>query len=133
MGWFRRALLESSELGEFRQALVNAGHCPELPSGAKCFVPPNLFEAVVQALTEKDVETHKRHVIVTEDIEDTVKATVDKFCQSVSRRERGSFKMKNRAEIDVPVDTGMHQASPSEYPDFVLIKRTFIHVQLPSS
>eukprot|EP00419_Tripos_fusus_P058270 CAMPEP_0172928714 /NCGR_PEP_ID=MMETSP1075-20121228/218115_1 /TAXON_ID=2916 /ORGANISM="Ceratium fusus, Strain PA161109" /LENGTH=596 /DNA_ID=CAMNT_0013790001 /DNA_START=97 /DNA_END=1886 /DNA_ORIENTATION=- len=131
--WFRRALLESSELGEFRQALVNAGHCPELPSGAKCFVPPKLFEAVVQALTEKDVETHKRHVIVTGDIEHTVKAVVDQFRQSVSRRERGSFKLKSRAEIHVAMDTGIHQSSPSEYPDFVLIKRNFKHVQLPTS
>lgn len=89
--WFRSALLESSELGECRQALVDVGHCLELHSGAKCFVPPNLFEAVVRALSEKHVETHKRHVIVTEDIEDTVKVVVDKFRQSVSRRDRGIF------------------------------------------
>jgi len=44
--WFRRALLESSELGECRQSKVDVGHCPKLPSGAKCFVPPNIFEAV---------------------------------------------------------------------------------------
>jgi len=44
--WFRRALLESPELGECRQAMVDVGHCPKLPSGAKCFVPPNIFEAV---------------------------------------------------------------------------------------
>jgi len=74
-----------------------------------------------------------KNVIVTEDIEDAVKVVLDKFRLSVSRRERGSFKLKNRAKLDVPVDTGMHQVLPSEYSDFVLIKRTFIHAQLPSS
>jgi len=62
--WFRRALLESPELGECRQAMVDVGHCPKLPSGAKCFMPPNIFEAVVRALSEKHVETHKRHVLL---------------------------------------------------------------------
>jgi len=131
--WFRRVLLESEELEECRQALREACLSPELPSGAKCFVSPNMFEAVVQALREQGIKTGKRHVIVSTELEDIVKHVVEVGRQSVSRRERGSFKMKVRSEVDVTLGAKLHQSSGVGANPFVLIKRTFIDVKLPNS
>jgi len=133
--WFRRALMEGPELDEVRLALHSQGLNPELSSGAKCFAPPSLFPGVVQALHDGKIELDRRHVVVAQEIEGVVKRAIENGQQLTTRRERGSFKMKARTEINLPSE---HDAQQPEQQDLVcpplqLVKRTFIHVPVPSS
>merc|ERR1712083_99721 len=105
--------------------------------GARCLVAPELFEAVVDILREQRPDLDKRHIVVSEEFEDTVKQVVERSRLAVPRPKRGSFKMKGRTEVDVPASSTANVSPPSRLadglPDFVLVKRTFIHVPVPSS
>eukprot|EP00929_Paragymnodinium_shiwhaense_P027727 TRINITY_DN16208_c0_g1_i2.p1 TRINITY_DN16208_c0_g1~~TRINITY_DN16208_c0_g1_i2.p1 ORF type:complete len:620 (+),score=76.69 TRINITY_DN16208_c0_g1_i2:89-1948(+) len=133
--WFRDVFAESPQLENIRQALQICGFRIELESGAKCVMRPEHVKAVLQDVCERGEVLDRRHVVVSADLEDIVKDVIEEARQSVSRKERGSFKLKGRTEVDVSTSSGSCTSSFASSLDagFVLVKRTFIHVQLPSS
>merc|ERR1712100_523341 len=50
---FRKALLEAPELADWRHALESQGHTVELNSGAKVFVKPEHYRAVLEEIRLK--------------------------------------------------------------------------------
>lgn len=132
-GWFRRVLMEAPELEERRLVIREAGFSPELSSGAKCFLAPHVFHAAIATISEQGIAMGKRHVVVDADMEPVVKDVLDTAQRQLSRRERGSFKMKGRAEFNVPVDAETEETLESRSDPCIVVKRTFIHVQLPNS
>jgi hypothetical protein len=135
--WFRRALMEGPELQEQRAKLNGAGFSPALPSGAKIFVDPQAFQAVVQHLEEEGWELKKSHVIVAKDFENKVRAVVEAARDATARREHGNCKVKSHTELSIPLSHEMTSETSTlppacDMPAFIL-KRTFVHVPIPSS
>merc|ERR1719210_2938035 len=93
--WLRRALMEGPELQEERAALSGAGLSATLPSGAKIFVAPEIFQAVEQHLKEDGWELKTSHVVVAETLEEKVRAVVEAAREAVSRREHRNCKVKS--------------------------------------
>jgi len=135
--WFHRALLESVDLQETRAALEEAEMNPMLPSGAKIFVAPEDFQAVVQHLSEGSWRLKGSHVVVAAALEEQVRAVVERARATTSKRERGrgSCTVKDRIEVDVHLshygvpETAATAASSTPF----LVKRTFVHIPIPNS
>eukprot|EP00931_Biecheleriopsis_adriatica_P060872 TRINITY_DN36566_c0_g1_i1.p1 TRINITY_DN36566_c0_g1~~TRINITY_DN36566_c0_g1_i1.p1 ORF type:complete len:751 (-),score=105.40 TRINITY_DN36566_c0_g1_i1:54-2306(-) len=70
----RDALLNGESLKACRQALFESGFSPELASGAKMFVSPELFEPVLRAIRGRDFKSS--HVLVSDDFCDSVTAAI---------------------------------------------------------
>jgi len=135
--WFPSALLEGPELQEERAALEAAGFCPTLPSGAKIFVAPDIYEAVKQHLDKGGSKLTTSHVVVAADLEDKVRTVVDTARQAATRRERGSCKLKFHAELTIFQSREEVSQTLAEEPlgrvVDVLVNRTFVHIPIPSS
>lgn len=123
--WFRQALSTAPELEERRKAIVDAGWSVELSCGAKSFVVPHFFEIVEKYLQDRSIELSRRHVIVEESMEQAVRQVLEVQRQSIRRQDRGSFKLKSKMHVDVAIAQSLTMAS--------LVKRTFIHIDIPSS
>eukprot|EP00928_Gymnodinium_smaydae_P042478 TRINITY_DN2859_c0_g1_i5.p1 TRINITY_DN2859_c0_g1~~TRINITY_DN2859_c0_g1_i5.p1 ORF type:complete len:556 (-),score=51.13 TRINITY_DN2859_c0_g1_i5:175-1842(-) len=114
----RNALLAGDELANVRDDLENHGHQVELPSGAKVFVRPDQYERVISSIEEMEVKP--RHIFVSQEFETAVTGVIAKIKRtSVKRRRitttRPSFCVWRSMQINVE------------------IKRTFIHLDIPSS
>jgi len=70
---YRTKLMECDELRECRDSLVAQGFTSELPSLAKVFVPPEMFEATMEAIRRAKIKLQARHLLVAPELEDTVK------------------------------------------------------------
>lgn len=151
---FREALMQGPQLQPCRQALEDAGFHAELPCGAKVFVQPELYEAVVRELEGQDLKP--RHVIVAEEFERCVDAAIRSLPSKEQSRPKGE-KIGLRVPFPTPGVRGNHPASSasavaaSSFPreqdtldsdseqdgsgDNIIYQvcRTFIHVPLPSS
>jgi Flp pilus assembly protein TadD len=130
--WFRKGLSTAPELAERRKAIVDAGFNIELGCGAKCFVTPQFFDIVENALIERGLELDKRHVIIDADMEHLLHQVVERNRQATPRSERGSFKLKGKSMADVNVAT-TSSSSPSSPSSSWMVHRTFIHIPIPSS
>jgi len=124
-------------LQETRAALEEAEMNPMLPSGAKIFVAPEDFQAVVQHLSEGSWRLKGSHVVVAAALEEQVRAVVERARATTSKRERGrgSCTVKDRIEVDVHLshygvpETAATAASSTPF----LVKRTFVHIPIPNS
>lgn len=116
-GDLRSALLEGEALKEVRGALERSGHAVELPDcGAKVFVRPDQYAAVLTALADKKLQP--RHIAVSAELEGVVTSIID-------GAKHTSVKRRCVAETEPTI---------SEEPSVrVRVKRTFIHLELPSS
>lgn len=128
--WLPSALLEGPALQREREALVRAGFSPKLPSGAKIFVPPEAFLQVTRHLEMQGLKLKTSHVVISADLEDKLMAVVEAAREVATRRERGSCKVKSRMELSVKDED--HVRSGATVPHYE-VKRTFIHVPIPSS
>ena len=119
---------------------------------AKVFVQPDIFNLVVRRLQDSGWDLKARHVVVTSDLVQCVIGIVDRARENTPRGKRTSSKLlKRQMEVNIP------QAAPSpaaaaaaaatapapatcdrlddssdrEVP--YIVKRTLVHVPLPSS
>ena len=129
--WFRKALATAPELAERRQAIEDAGYQVELSCGAKCLVPANIFKLVEEDLQRRGVTLSKRHVVVDAALEAVVAKVINDHSEALTRRERGSFKLKGRSSMEVDMEPPSTPSSSGS--EKLPVKRTFIQVQIPSS
>eukprot|EP00415_Alexandrium_ostenfeldii_P000521 UN0521 len=83
----------------------------------------------------RDVKLKTSHIVVSADLEDKVMAVVNVAREAATRRERGSCKVQDRTECLVD-DQEAHQLPGSPAAGTIPryeVKRTFIHVPIPSS
>jgi len=52
----------------------------------------------------QDMRLDKRHIVVSERLEETVKQVVENARKATPRRKRGNFKMKERSEVELPLN-----------------------------
>ena len=130
--WLRKALAVAPELEERRRQIEEAGHRVELECGAKFLVPAGAFKLVEEDLQRRGMVLCKRHIVVDVALEKVVEEVISTSCQALSRRERGSFKLKGKAKLQVtsPPLTALQDPSTQQG---LPIKRTFIQIQIPSS
>lgn len=91
---FKDALLDGEALLRCRESLATAGFTVEQTSGAKIFVPPDLFEATVFAIAGMDLKPW--HVVTSDEHLAQVLATVRGL------RSRDQVREKSREKVDVP-------------------------------
>lgn len=112
----RSALLEGPELAEIRCALGRHGHSVETPCGAKIFVRPEQYKGVLDTIQTMGLKP--RHIIASLEFENLVTGVIDGVKRtSVKRRRIAKTQPVYSEEPAVAVD----------------VKRTFIHLDIPSS
>jgi len=116
----RKVLLEASELEPCRALLQSNSMQVELKSGAKIFVRPERYEAARLSLQHHKL--YPKHVILDLELEPVIL----KLVQSLPGHNKVPLKTKST----VPV--GFAEACVKDNLDLI-IKRTFIHIKLPSS
>jgi len=130
---FHALLQTDPQLEECRLQLKNHGLPFRLPSGAYIFVQPDEHSAVLEYISEQEVQLGPSHVLVSEAVEDVVTQCV----ASLPRKHK--LLVKNRlmissaranASSDIP-GGGSGCAELSDVP--VVLQRTFIHFPIPSS
>ena len=82
-------MLTALELQPCHKSLADAGFDFELPSGVKCLVSVEEFRACI-ASTEVE-QLDRRHVVVSEELEDIVKQVIEDRRKATLRYKRGSF------------------------------------------
>lgn len=116
--WYHSTLQQCPELQPVRDALAVHGFPFELPSMAKAFVPPEMFEAVMEATRiHLGFDLLPRHVLVTTDLEDTVLAVLKQ------NKSKEKVRCKGRGTLPLGSATAcvQHQLE-------IEVKRTFIDV-----
>lgn len=111
-------LLTCDRLADVRDALLRNGHKVELPSGAKIFVRPEQYESVIATIEDMDLKP--RHIVVSQHLDNLVSGIISKIKRTTIKRRRitttrpslGSWK-----SVQVNVE----------------VRRTFIHLTIPSS
>merc|ERR1712226_1491939 len=119
---FREALMECAELADARHELEASGFASELASGAKIFVQPDHYEAVLEAIRLGSWSLYPEHVIVEPHQEDMVVQLV--------RKLHGKYKVYPKSSSLVPL--GLSQTA-LESPHSIQVSRTFINISVPSS
>jgi len=119
---FREALMESPELAEVRDKLQSSGLNVELASGAKVFVEPDHYEAMLEAVRLGNWNLYPEHVIVDPTLETTVIEIV--------RKLHGKYKVYSKSSDVVPLGFSM-SAAQTAHP--IQVSKTFISIKLPSS
>jgi hypothetical protein len=114
----RDALLAGDELANVRNALESHGHAVELPCGTKIFVRPEQYISVVTAV--KDMDLKPRHIVVSQELDNLVNKVIGTVKRTTVKRRRitmtrPSFCTWRSVQVNVEV------------------KRTFIHLDIPSS
>jgi len=114
----RHALLAGDELANVRDALVSHGHPIELPSGAKIFVRPEQYNSVVTSIEPMDLKP--RHIVVSQEYDTLVNRVIGAVKRTTVKRRRiattrPSFCTWRSVQVNVEV------------------RRTFIHLEIPSS
>eukprot|EP00747_Dinoflagellata_sp_TGD_P192614 gnl/TRDRNA2_/TRDRNA2_57701_c0_seq1.p1 gnl/TRDRNA2_/TRDRNA2_57701_c0~~gnl/TRDRNA2_/TRDRNA2_57701_c0_seq1.p1 ORF type:complete len:338 (+),score=58.23 gnl/TRDRNA2_/TRDRNA2_57701_c0_seq1:45-1016(+) len=100
------ALRATTELAECRYALERHGFDGALKGGAKVFVRPELYTLVVNAVKGRNLKP--RHIIIAEELEASLMNAIEDIGKGVTAKAK----------------TPIHQ---------LLVKRTFIHIDIPSS
>jgi len=118
---FHHALLTCAELQYSRDLLTESGFSPELPSQAKVFVPPELYEVTLEAVRLQGIQLKPRHVIVHSDLEELVIDAV--------RGCKGREKVRCKDRRLVPLNAA-GETLQLDHP--VVVCRTFLHVKMPS-
>lgn len=142
---YRQALMEGPELEDCRRSLEDAGFSPELPSGAKVFVRPEQYEAVIEQLQSLDLKP--RHVVVAEEFEELLLSVINGLPSSDQIRRKGpaaELVLGTSADSGPPMPSA--QSEESQAPRGSMeeeemdvtglvheIRRTFIHIKIQSS
>jgi len=111
---FETSLLTCAELEDCRKNLKANDFDVKLPCGLKLFVPPDMYQHVIDVLRDYDPDhelLRSRHVVASDDFLPHVRATVNAVPKVLPKSER------------VLVDPENEDFSP-----FVQIKSTFIHI-----
>jgi hypothetical protein len=117
---YRNILLASPALATWRQRLSDCGYAVELESGAKIFVHPEHYEAVLEAIRLGGWGLFPRHVIVDPELEATVSDIVMNLGENIYPRAAGTIPLAFSSA------TSQMETKPS-------IERTFITFRIPSS
>jgi len=105
---FLNALMLAPELAECRDALSREDYSWKLKSGANIFVQPEHYKSVVAALKGRQLKP--RHVIIAKEFEHSLNEALRDIGKGVRAKSVGTLP-----------------------PAFTVIKRTFLHVPVPSS
>lgn len=152
---FRRCFLDRPKLLECHASLREKCFDPDLPSGAKVFVNPDHFQALMDALDTEGYDLKPRHVLTSDDFEEEVIAAVAGLRSSdrVKQKQRTTVAgmaeasdvfetpeqdaqapanmrtgvSKESAETSEGRSDGNHPASMRG--DLYVVKRTFIHIK----
>merc|ERR1719356_926278 len=81
----KKVLLEAAELAQCREALRQNALDIELESGAKVFVQPQHYLAVIDIIHAADLRLYPEHIVVDPELEDVVIEIVDK---KIPKREK---------------------------------------------
>lgn len=117
---FHDALRECEDLKDIRDALKSAGAESELPSLTKVFVPPEMYDAVMEAVRIFGLELHGRHVLVVRELEENVKRVVHTKGSKVRPTGRGIVPL-GFAEASLQADAKIE------------VTHTFVHIKIPRS
>lgn len=120
---FRDVLMKGPDLSACRSALESQGFLVELQSGTKIFVEPDVYPAVMEAIQLGDFKLAREHVIVSPQLESTVRKLVDDLPKKDKVYARGPHSKVPLGLADI--------ASLGE--SMVLVSRTFIHIKVPNS
>jgi len=127
---------------------VECLECPELKrfnlvkhyTGAKLFVPSETYAAVTEGLHGNGVQMFCSTVIVLQEWEDELLEVIERHARSQPRSAKGSFKLRTATAIEFQMSGGTQEGHTQQEDrhtdpnDFeILVRKTFIHVQLPSS
>lgn len=104
-----------AELLRYRQDLADAGKNFKLVSGAKCFVRPDQYDAVLKAVSDQSLKNLGcRHLLVSQDYEKVVTNVIESItCNS---------KVHWQSRMDVEISAS-----------FLKVQRIFIHIDVESS
>eukprot|EP00449_Zooxanthella_nutricula_P051072 CAMPEP_0198577976 /NCGR_PEP_ID=MMETSP1462-20131121/119608_1 /TAXON_ID=1333877 /ORGANISM="Brandtodinium nutriculum, Strain RCC3387" /LENGTH=667 /DNA_ID=CAMNT_0044309263 /DNA_START=42 /DNA_END=2047 /DNA_ORIENTATION=+ len=109
----RSALLSCESLLPCQRGLRDAGFSPELPSGAKIFVPAEFYEAVVMAVENvEDLRLTPGHVIVSEEFEEAALAAV----ASLRSREQVEGNATSPSSAFLPASSAVRRSRVSNAP-----------------
>jgi hypothetical protein len=114
---FRNALLDGPELLACREAMQNSGYAVVLESGAKVFVRPECYNALLDKLRTEGIILYSSHVVVAEEFEPLLLLALSNLPSSAQVR------MRARDEMPLSWDTFLS----------LRITRTFIQIEVPSS
>jgi len=117
---YHDSLRECQELKEYRDALEEAGAASELSSLAKIYVPPEIYDATMEAVRIFKLKLHGRHVIAEPGIEKTVTNAAE------NRDER--VRLQGRAIVPLGFAGASLQADAK-----IEVTHTFFHMKIPSS
>ena len=99
-------MLTALELQPCHKSLADAGFDFELPSGVKCLVSVEEFRACI-ASTEVE-QLDRRHVVVSEELEDIVKQVIEDLTLNSSSRAIAAVKACERSQEPITFDTADH-------------------------
>jgi len=124
---FSNALMHCADLASVRESLKDHGFPVELPSGAKLFVQPDDYCAVLEAVRLGQWVLHPSDIIV----DPTLEASVLQVARNLPRDEAGRrAKVLPRGSQVVPLNFA---AKSVELGSVVYQARTFINIKVPSS
>eukprot|EP00928_Gymnodinium_smaydae_P066040 TRINITY_DN49093_c0_g1_i1.p1 TRINITY_DN49093_c0_g1~~TRINITY_DN49093_c0_g1_i1.p1 ORF type:complete len:499 (-),score=73.92 TRINITY_DN49093_c0_g1_i1:217-1713(-) len=126
---FHDALQTCPELQDTRDSLVASGFSPDLPSGAKLFVPPELCEVTLEAVRLQGIQLRPRHVLVHSDLESVIIKAISVSKDHMTTRCKGREKVRCKGRKLVPLKTA-ELTLQMDHP--IVVQRTFLHVKLPS-
>lgn len=124
---FRKALMHCSDLASVRESLKEHGLPIELQSGAKVFVQPEDYPAVLEAIKLGKWVLHPSDIIVDPALE----VSVLQVARNLPRDDAGRrAKVLPRGSQAVPLNFA---AKSAELGGVVCQTRTFINIKVPSS
>jgi len=133
----RQALHTCLDLGDCRMLLHQAGKAAELPSGAKIFVPPDRYDATLDALRDRDLKAW--HVVAATEYEQLVKDVVHSLPKKFKVYFRTAESLSLGSDEHLPyvpprdVDGRSLPVVPTDDDFTIIVSRTFITIDVPSS
>jgi hypothetical protein len=117
---FRFALSSAPELRACRDALVANGLSAELPCGAWTFIHPEAYESCMEALSIRNEQLDKRHVLVDPELETVV-------LKAIKNHVRGKEGVRCKAKFNMPLGFANAVVNSGEE---VFTSRTFIEFKI---
>lgn len=120
---FLQSLLKAPELADCRHALDEHGLSVQLEGGAKAFVKPENYQAVMKAIYLGGWKLYTEHVVVDPDL--------DALVVDIVKRMPKKEKVYPRSRSVIP--TGLAGMAACDDGCRITVTRTFIHISVPSS
>jgi len=117
------------DLAECRRALDGRSFQGRLESGAYIFVSPDVYEAVLAHISSKALHIGTGHVVVAEALE----ASVMRAVLALPRKHKIQAQSRQCVRMAMGTRSSADATTPPESEPVILVRRSFIHVVIPSS